>query len=205
VYFVKTPVLLKKIFPNQVWSLPAQEKKLYLTFDDGPTPGITEWVLDELKNYKAKASFFLVGKNIEQHPDIVKRIRKEGHAVGNHTYNHVNGWQTATSSYIKNSLKCGELVDTNLFRPPYGRITQMQTRIMNNRYKIIMWDVLSGDFDHSISKDKVVKNVLSNTAPGSIIVFHDSIKAQARMQYALPRVLEHYSEQGFKFEKLSFN
>ncbi len=204
-YFVKTPVLLKKIFPNQVWSLPVQEKKIYLTFDDGPTPGITEWVLDELNKHEAKASFFLVGKNIEQHPDIVKRIRKEGHAVGNHTYNHVNGWQTPTSSYVKNSLKCGELVETNLFRPPYGRITQMQTRIMNNRYKIIMWDVLSGDFDHSISKDKVVKNVLSHTEPGSIIVFHDSIKAQARMQHALPRVLEHYSEQGFKFEKLSFN
>lgn len=204
-YFVKTPVLLKKIFPNQVWSIPAQEKKLYLTFDDGPTPGITEWVLDELNKYKAKATFFLVGKNIEQYPEIVQRIKKEGHAAGNHTYNHVNGWQTATSSYIKNSLKCGELLDTNLFRPPYGRITQMQTRIMNNRYKIIMWDVLSGDFDHSVSKDKVLNNVLKNTESGSIIVFHDSVKAQPRMQYALPRVLEHYSEQGFKFEKLSFN
>lgn len=204
-YFVKTPVLLKKIFPNQVWSIPAQEKKLYLTFDDGPTPGITEWVLDELNKYKAKATFFLVGKNIEQYPEIVQRIKKEGHSAGNHTYNHVNGWQTATSSYIKNSLKCGELLDTNLFRPPYGRITQMQTRIMNNRYKIIMWDVLSGDFDHSVSKDKVLNNVLKNTESGSIIVFHDSVKAQPRMQYALPRVLEHYSEQGFKFEKLSFN
>lgn len=205
VYFVKTPVLLKKIFPNQVWSIPAQEKKLYLTFDDGPTPGITEWVLDELAKYKAKASFFLVGKNIEQYPEIVQRIKTEGHAAGNHTYNHVNGWQTATSSYIKNSLKCSELLDTNLFRPPYGRITQMQTRIMNNRYKIIMWDVLSGDFDHSVSKDKVLNNVLKNTESGSIIVFHDSVKAQPRMQYALPRVLEHYSEQGFRFEKLSFN
>jgi peptidoglycan/xylan/chitin deacetylase (PgdA/CDA1 family) len=205
VYFIKTPVLLKKIFPNQVWSVPTEEKKLYLTFDDGPTPGITEGVLEELKKFNAKASFFLVGKNVAQYPDLVKRIRKDGHAVGNHTYNHVNGWQTSAPSYVKNSLQCAEILDTNLFRPPYGRITQAQTRIMNNRYKIIMWDVLSGDFDHSISKDKVVKNVLNNTEAGSIIVFHDSVKAAARMQYALPRVLEHYAEQGFRFEKLEFN
>jgi peptidoglycan/xylan/chitin deacetylase (PgdA/CDA1 family) len=204
-YFIKTPELLKRIYPNQIWSYPASGKKIYLTFDDGPTPSITETVLGELKKYSAKATFFLIGQNAERSPELVSLIRKEGHAIGNHTYKHVNGWQTSTKSYVKEVLKCEEVVHSKLFRPPYGRITRSQTRLMMQRYRVIMWDVLSGDFDTTISKQRVLKNVLENTVPGSIIVFHDSVKAADRMQYALPRVLEYFSKRNFSFEKLTVN
>ncbi len=201
-YFIKTPELLKRIYPNQVWSFPASEKKIYLTFDDGPSPAITEGVLNELKKFSAKATFFLVGENAQRFPELVSLIRGEGHAVGNHTYRHVNGWQVSTKNYLKEVLKCEEVVKSKLFRPPYGRITRSQTRTMMHRYKVIMWDVLSGDFDKTISKERVLKNVLDNTVPGSIIVFHDSMKAADRMQYALPRVLEYFAEKKFSFEKV---
>jgi len=202
-YFIKTPELLKRIYPNQIWSYPASEKKIFLTFDDGPTPGITENVLKELKKFSAKATFFLVGQNAERNPELVSLIRKEGHSIGNHTYKHVNGWHVSTKSYLKEVLKCEEVVQSKLFRPPYGRITRSQTRLMMHRYKVIMWDVLSGDFDTTITKERVLKNVLQNTRPGSIIVFHDSLKAADRMQYALPRVLDFFSSKGFSFEKMS--
>ncbi|MEO5673510.1 MAG: polysaccharide deacetylase family protein [Chitinophagales bacterium] len=202
-YFIKTPELLKRIYPNQVWSLPSDEKKIYLSFDDGPTPGITEGVLNDLNKFSAKATFFLVGQNAERNPELVSRIRKEGHAIGNHTYKHVNGWQTSTKNYLKDVVKCDQVVRSKLFRPPYGRITRLQMRTLMIRYKVIMWDVLSGDFDISITKHRVLKNVLDNTVQGSIIVFHDSKKAANRIQYALPRVLEHFSQQNFSFERLS--
>jgi peptidoglycan/xylan/chitin deacetylase (PgdA/CDA1 family) len=202
-YFIKTPELLKRIYPNQIWSFPTSEKKIYLTFDDGPTPSITETVLKELKKYSAKATFFLVGQNADRSPELVSLIDAEGHAIGNHTYRHLNGWQVSTKSYLKDVLKCQEIVQTKLFRPPYGRITRSQTRFMTHRYKVIMWDVLSGDFDTTITKERVLKNVLQNTKPGSIIVFHDSVKAADRMQYALPRVLEYFSKRNFSFEKLT--
>jgi len=202
-YFIKTPELLKRIYPNQIWSYPASEKKIFLTFDDGPTPGITETVLKELKKFSAKATFFLVGQNAERNPGLVSLIHKEGHSIGNHTYKHVNGWQMSTKRYLKEVLKCDEVVHSTLFRPPYGRITRSQTRVMMHRYKVIMWDVLSGDFDTTITKERVLKNVLENTRPGSIIVFHDSVKAADRMQYALPRVLEYFSQRNFSFEKLT--
>jgi len=201
-YFIKTPQLLKRIYPNQVWSFPTAEKKIYLTFDDGPTPSITEEILSELKKFSAKATFFVVGKNAEQYPELIESIRADGHGVGNHTYQHLNGWMTNTKSYVKDVLRCEEIISSKLFRPPYGRITRAQTRIMINRYKVIMWDVLSGDFDPTISKDRCLHNVLDNTKPGSIIVFHDSIKAVGRMKYSLPRVLEYFSSKGFSFEKI---
>lgn len=204
-YFIKTPEILKRIYPAQIWSFPPKEKKIYLTFDDGPTPAITEYVLQELKKFSAKATFFLVGQNAELHPEIISLIKKEGHAIGNHTYNHLNGWQTGTQTYIKDILHCEAVVPSTLFRPPYGRITREQTRITLNRYKVIMWDVLSGDFDKNISKERCLKNVLENTVPGSIIVFHDSVKAADRMQYALPRVLEYFSEKKFSFDRLVVN
>jgi peptidoglycan-N-acetylglucosamine deacetylase len=202
-YFIKTPELLKKLYPNQVWSLPSRDKTIYLTFDDGPTPGVTDWVLETLKQYKARATFFLVGDNVKKHPEMVKQIVKQGHAIGNHTQNHLNGWSTETRDYLRNTLECAEVLETNLFRPPYGRITRRQAAIMKKRFKIIMWDVLSGDFDKTISKEKVLRNVLQNTEAGSIIVFHDSLKAESRMKYALPRVLENFSKQGFKFKSVS--
>lgn len=202
-YFIKTPEILKRIYPNQVWSYPVSDKKLYLTFDDGPTPNITDWVLRELKKYSARATFFLVGQNAERYPEIVSRIKKEGHAIGNHTYRHVNGWMTSPKPYMKDVLKCDEILHTKLFRPPYGRITRSQTRMMMNRYRVIMWDVLSGDFDHSITAERCLKNVIENTLPGSIVVFHDSIKAADRLQYVLPRTLDHFSAKGYSFDRIS--
>lgn len=201
-YFIKTPTLLKSLFPQQVWNIPVDEKSAFLTFDDGPTPGVTEWVLDTLKKFEAKATFFLVGKNAVNHPEIVERILAEGHSIGNHTFTHLNGWRTTLPSYTKSALKCGETVPSNLFRPPYGRITRAQARRLGNRFRIIMWDVLSGDFDTELPKEKVVKNVLNNTEPGSIIVFHDSVKAEPRLKYALPRVLNFLKDEGYNFNSI---
>ena len=202
-YFIKTPEILKRIYPNQVWSYPVSDKKLYLTFDDGPTPNITEWVLRELKKYSARATFFLVGQNAERYPEIVSRIKKEGHAIGNHTYRHVNGWMTSPKPYLKDVLKCDEILHTKLFFFFYSRITRSQTRMMMNRYRVIMWDVLSGDFDHSITAERCLKNVIENTLSGSIVVFHDSMKAADRLQYVLPRTLDHFSAKGYSFDRIS--
>lgn len=204
-YFIKTPEILKRLYPRQVWSLPETRKEIFLTFDDGPTPSITDWTLKELKKFGAKATFFLVGQNAEKYPDLIEAIRKEGHSIGNHTYKHLNGWSTTTNAYIKDILRCHEIVDSKLFRPPYGRITKSQTSIMLNRYQVVMWDVLSGDFDQTITKERCLKNVLNHTQAGSIIVFHDSVKAADRMQYALPRVLEYYAKKGYAFSPLSVN
>jgi len=203
-YFIKTPELLKKLYPNQVWSLPARDKSIYLTFDDGPTPGVTDWVLKTLDERDAKATFFLVGDNVKKHPDLVKSIVKQGHHIGNHTQNHLNGWSTETRDYVKNTLKCAEVLESTLFRPPYGRITRRQAAIMKKRFRIIMWDVLSGDFDKTISKEKVLHNVLQNTVPGSIIVFHDSLKAESRMKYALPRVLDYFGRLDYRFKSIAY-
>ncbi len=202
-YFIKTPELLKRMYPNQIWSIPNDKKKIYLTFDDGPTPRITENILQTLNDYSAKATFFLVGENAFRYPELVQSIKSDGHSIGNHTHHHLNGWQTSTNAYAKDVLKCEEMVSSKLFRPPYGRITRSQTKVMTNRYKVVMWDVLSGDFDHTITKDRVLKNVIDNTKPGSIIVFHDSIKAASRMQYALPRVLEYFTEREYTFAKIN--
>ena len=178
------------------------EKSAFLTFDDGPTPGVTEWVLDTLKKFEAKATFFLVGKNAVNHPEIVERILAEGHSIGNHTFTHLNGWRTTLPSYTKSALKCGETVPSNLFRPPYGRITRAQARRLGHRFRIIMWDVLSGDFDTTITGDQCAQNVIQHAGPGSIIVFHDSAKAMDRLKVALPKVLSHFSKQGYQFKAL---
>ncbi|GDX48522.1 polysaccharide deacetylase [Bacteroidota bacterium] len=204
-YFIKTPQLLKRLYPSQVWSLPDDKKTIYLTFDDGPTPGITEWTLDTLAKHNARATFFLVGDNIVRYPGMVKSITASGHHVGNHTQNHLNGWNTETKDYLRNTLKCAEVLNTPLFRPPYGRITRAQARIMQKRFKIIMWDVLSGDFDKTISKERVLRNVLDHTGNGSIIVFHDSLKAESRMRYALPRVLDYFGDKGFSFDAIPYS
>lgn len=201
-YFIKTPEILKRIYPNQIWSFPATEKKLYLTFDDGPAPDITTWVMKELLTYQAKGTFFLVGQNAERYPQMASGIVEQGHAIGNHTYRHMNGWMTAPKPYLKDVLRCDELLHTKLFRPPYGRITRSQTRMMMSRYRVIMWDVLSGDFDSSISGERCLRNVTEHAGPGSIIVFHDSIKAADRLHYALPRVLDYFSGKGYSFEKI---
>ena len=208
-YWIKTPLIIKKIFSNYAWDIPNNDNKVYLTFDDGPTPQITNWVLSELKKYNAKATFFCIGKNIEQNPEIYQNIINQGHFVGNHTFNHLNGWRTDVKKYIKNTLKLNNQQPTNqnikLFRPPYGKIKPSQSKKLRQlNYKIIMWDVLSADFDTSISQEKCLKNVLKNVKSGSIIVFHDSHKAFKNLEYVLPKTLEFLNNSGFVCEVIKF-
>ncbi|MFD1628454.1 polysaccharide deacetylase family protein [Pseudopedobacter beijingensis] len=206
-YLVKSPWLLKKFYANGlIWNLPKQEKSLYITFDDGPIPIVTPFVLETLKKFSAKATFFCIGDNIQKHPDVFEQVVKEGHKIGNHTFNHLKGWDTDDEIYVANTLKCQDLTKTNLFRPPYGRIRKSQIKLLKQTIpdlKIIMWDVLSGDFDLNLSPEKCLKNVLKHTEPGSIIVFHDSLKAQERLEYVLPKALEAWTKQGYSFKSLS--
>jgi peptidoglycan/xylan/chitin deacetylase (PgdA/CDA1 family) len=202
-YWIKTNSMIKRVFSNYIWEIPAVDKKVYLTFDDGPTPEITTWVLNQLKQYGAQATFFCIGENIHKNPNIFESIIQNGHAVGNHTYNHYNGWKTKTADYIENVFLCEELINQNtkLFRPPYGKIKKSQAKILLDLgFKIIMWDVLSADFDATISTEKCLNNVLRNISPGSIIVFHDSTKAFKNLEYALPRTLQFLKDNDYKCE-----
>jgi len=207
-YLVKTPWWIKKwIYPAYQWSMPGQQKKIYLSFDDGPHPLATTFVLDELKKYNAKATFFCIGKNVATYPDLYQRILTEGHATGNHTHDHLNGWKTNDKLYFENIAKAEKYIDSNLFRPPYGRITRFQARQAIDKlgFTIVMWSVLSGDFDVRITPQKCWGNVKRSAANGSIIVFHDSEKAMERMSYALTQVLSYFGNLGFAFEKLDGN
>lgn len=200
----KMPLVVKKLFPNYVWDLPSTEKVIYLTFDDGPTDKITSWTLNILKAYNAKATFFCVGGNIEKHPDVFQQISDEGHAVGNHTENHIKGWKSNLEYYIENVKLASKRMHSNLFRPPYGQITPKQGKaLISLGYKIIMWNVLTLDWDAKISKETCLNNAINNVESGSILVFHDSIKASRNMQYALPKVLEHFSKKGYSFQAIN--
>jgi peptidoglycan/xylan/chitin deacetylase (PgdA/CDA1 family) len=204
-YIAKTPKWVSKLFTGSIWEMPKTKKSLYLTFDDGPHPLVTPFVLDELDKYNAKATFFCIGKNVVQHPDIFKRIQEEGHTVGNHTYNHLDGWKTPNAKYLQNILEARNYIDSPLFRPPYGRITRKQRKLivqLNEPFKVVMWSVLSGDFDVNITPEQCCKNVLKNADSGSLIVFHDSEKAFERLKYTLPEVLKYFSEKGYQFEKI---
>lgn len=206
-YWIKTHSVIKRLLPNYVWDIPNNENKVYLTFDDGPTPEITNWVLSLLKAYNANATFFCIGKNIMQNPEIYQNIISNGHSVGNHTFNHLNGWKTNNEEYIKNALKFRNLQPITqkkqLFRPPYGKIKQSQSRkLLQVGYKIIMWDILSADFDISISPEKCLDNVLKNLKSGSIIVFHDSEKAFKNLEYVLPKTVEYLKVNGFICESI---
>jgi peptidoglycan/xylan/chitin deacetylase (PgdA/CDA1 family) len=201
-YLVRPPYLVQKLFPGTIWRMSPSEKKIYLTFDDGPVPSITTWVLDILKQEKIKATFFCVGENVEKHPEIFQQILDEKHSIGNHTYNHLNGWNTHTNEYIKNIEKCAILVGSKLFRPPYGRLKKSQLSILKKKYSIIMWDVLSGDYDKNTSPEKCFQNVIDNVRNGSIIVFHDSYKAQKNLEYALPKLIAYAKENGFELDVL---
>jgi peptidoglycan/xylan/chitin deacetylase (PgdA/CDA1 family) len=208
-YFIKTPWIAKQLFSSYVWSIDTSEREVYLTFDDGPHPTITPWVLDELKKYNARASFFCIGNNVRQFPAVYQRIQKEGHAVGNHTYQHLNGWKADTKRYLQDIAHAAALIQSNLFRPPYGRIKARQakhlTSALNNiNARVIMWDVLSADFDQSITAQQCLENVLDNYADGSIIVFHDSEKAFPHLQNVLPKVLEHLQKENYKCSELKF-
>jgi peptidoglycan/xylan/chitin deacetylase (PgdA/CDA1 family) len=212
-YWIKTNALIKTLFPNYVWDVPNTENKIYLTFDDGPIPEITEWVLEELEKYNAKATFFCIGHNIEKYPDIFEKVITNGHSIGNHTFNHLNGWKTSTEEYLENVKLCESSIlnlqskicnlKSKIFRPPYGKIKPLQSKKLQQMgYKIIMWDVLSADYDTTISPEKCLENVLKNVSSGSIIVFHDSIKAFPNLKYTLPKALKYWATKGFVFEKL---
>lgn len=203
-YPVHTPKWIQWIFPNYRWRYPVTtEKVLYLTFDDGPIPVITPWVLDQLAQYDATATFFCVGANVQKHPAIYQQVIDAGHSIGNHTFNHLNGWKCSTKNYLENVAQCQEELQTKLFRPPYGKLKWGQARQLKKQYKIVMWDVIAGDFDPTIDGATCWNNILQHTTNGSIIVLHDSKKAWDRLQYVLPILLEHYTRLGFKFEAVS--
>jgi peptidoglycan/xylan/chitin deacetylase (PgdA/CDA1 family) len=199
---VTVPAFLKIFYPSLLWQMPAGQKKLYLTFDDGPHPEITPQVLDILEQHQALASFFCVGENVRKFPEVYARLIENGHAVGNHSMNHLNGWKTNLNQYYENVNECRNLVDSPLFRPPYGRITPSQIHTLKKEYTIVMWSVLSYDFDPEISKEQCLEFVTNNAEDGAVIVFHDSEKAASNLFYALPKVLKYYSELGYTFEKL---
>lgn len=201
-YLAKTPNILKPLASDLIWSLPSTERVVYLTFDDGPVPEVTPEVLDLLDQFDAKATFFCVGDNAKRYPEILNRIEKSGHSVGNHTQNHLNGWGSSSFSYLRNYLEGSKWVDSRLFRPPYGRITKKQLLAIKKRSKVIMWDVLSGDFDQRIDAKKCVDNVLGNVHPGSIVVFHDSVKAKNNVLGCLPGILTELQLQGYQFKSL---
>ena len=205
-YLIKTPFWLRLIYRSCTWRIPTKEKVLFLSFDDGPHPEVTPFVLAELAKFNAKASFFCIGKNVGLYPSIYAEIIAANHTLGNHTYNHMNGWDNSTEDYMEDIQKATAHIQSNLFRPPYGRIKFAQIRALRARpdlpQNIVMWDVLSGDFDTHISGEKCTQNVIQHAVPGSIIVFHDSAKAMDRLSIALPKVLAHFSNLGYQFKAL---
>ncbi|MDB5030582.1 polysaccharide deacetylase family protein [Mucilaginibacter sp.] len=204
-YLVKTPWLLKKLYPQLIWDVNKAGRCIYLTFDDGPIPIVTPFVLNILRQYNAKATFFCIGDNVRKHPEIFEQVKADGHAIGNHTYNHLKGWKTEDKIYLDNFLLADELIGSNLFRPPYGRIKSSQVKLLKDAkpgLQIMMWNILSGDFDINLKPEKCLDNVLKNTTDGDIVLFHDSLKALDRLEYALPKAMEIWSKEGYAFNAL---
>ncbi|MEA3317074.1 MAG: polysaccharide deacetylase family protein [Bacteroidota bacterium] len=191
--------IVSRIFPDIIWNIKEAEKKLYLTFDDGPTPEITEWVLNLLEQYNAKASFFCIGKNVEKYPELFKKIKEQEHSVGNHSYSHINAWISPNKKYFNDIERANILIESELFRPPYGKIKPSQIKHLKEKYQIYVWDVLSKDYKQSLLPKNCYKRVLNLTKAGSVIVFHDTVKAKTNLQYTLPLVLKYYSNKGFEF------
>ena len=205
-YLVKTPWLLKRLYPSLLWNNHRTRNSIYVTFDDGPIPIVTPFVLNILQKHNAKATFFCIGDNVNKHPDIFEQVKNAGHAIGNHTYNHLKGWATDDQTYRDNFLKCDEQLHSNLFRPPYGRIKRSQIKLLREtkpELQIVMWDVLSGDYDARLKPENILRNVLKHTQPGSIILFHDSLKAFDRLEYVLPRAMEEWGRKGYEFACLN--
>ena len=203
----KSNFLFRWAYPHFLWKIPTNQKVIYLTFDDGPIPEVTEFVLSQLVHYQAKATFFCIGDNVRKNPEIFQKLIQNGHSIGNHTFNHLNGWKSKDLDYIENFEKCGELlgekkIESKLFRPPYGRIKKVQAEAILKTHSVVMWDVLSGDFSQDLSPETVLQKSIRYTENGSIVVFHDSLKARRNLEYALPRYLEHFSEKGFVFKSL---
>ena len=205
-YFRKTPGWLKKLFPQAIWNFDDNEKKIFLTFDDGPIPELTPWVLDTLKEFSARATFFYVGNNIKKHPELFKRASDEGHSIGNHTFNHLKGWRNSHEDYMANIALCEKVIvecgagdPARLFRPPYGQLTFSLAKKISASYRIIMWDYLTGDFDQSLSPEKCHVETIKGTKCGSIVIYHENVKAEARIKYSLPKFLDHFSSLGYQF------
>lgn len=199
----RPPNWLRKLYFSFKWNGNRNSKNIYLTFDDGPTPVISEWILKQLQIHDAKATFFCIGRNVERHPEIYQKIIADGHAVGNHTYSHLKGWRTNNQEYIEDINLASQFIDSNLYRPPYGKIGSLQIKkVKQAKYKLFMWDVLSEDYNEEISKEQCLDNVLDNTTSGSIIVFHDSVKASPNLYYTLPLALKKLKEKGYNFRKL---
>lgn len=201
---IKKEHIAAKIFRDLTWHFTGKDNELFLTFDDGPTPEITPWVLAALKEFNARATFFCIGKNVKKHSDLYNQILNEGHSVGNHSYSHIKGWRSSNQKYVESVQKAAQVIDSNLFRPPFGKIRPQQIGQLKQDFKIIMWDVFSRDYDSKLDKEKCLKNVLDFSESGSIIVFHDTLKAERNLKYVLPKVLKHFSEQGFVFNPIEF-
>ena len=201
---IQLPEWVTKLFPDAIWRLPTGEKVVYLTFDDGPIPEVTPLVLDLLKERDIKATFFCVGENVSKYPELFKRIKAEGHSVGNHTYNHLQGMKYSTSDYLQNIEKANSLIRSNMFRPPHGWLTRLQYWSIIGKYKLVMWDVISCDYDSSLSPEKCFRNVADFVRDGSIITFHDSLKAKKNVLAALPKTIDYLTKEGYSFRKIEF-
>ena len=204
-YFVKTPWWIKKLYPGCVWDIEPKHKTLYLSFDDGPHPTITPYILNLLKQYNARATFFCIGENVVKFPGIYRQLTEQDHLTGNHTQHHFNGWKTNDEDYIRDIMEAHDKIGSNLFRPPYGRIKRSQIRLLEEKYpaiKIIMWNILAGDWDENLKPGKCFEQIKSRISDGDIIVFHDTDKAFKRLEYVLPRLLKYYSEKGYQFKKI---
>jgi len=204
-FFITTPGWLRKFFPGCIWDIKTNEKTIYLSFDDGPHPVITAFVLSELKKYNAKATFFCIGDNVKKFPEMYKQVIDQGHSIGNHTMHHINGWKNTDDNYLSDIAEAGKFIHSGLFRPPYGRIKKSQIHKLqtaNPQLLTIMWSVLAGDWVSTLSPQKCFDQIKNNIYPGCIIVFHDSEKANERMSFVLPKVLEHFSKLGYIFKKI---
>ena len=199
-FLIRPPKLIRKLYKESIWRIEQKKPTIYLTFDDGPIPELTPWVLDILKKHHIKATFFCVGENVKKNPELYKRIIDEGHKTGNHTQNHLKGWKTKTQLYLNNVEACHSLVDSNLFRPPYGRLKLSQFKLISNSYNVVFWDVLSHDYSSKITPENCLQNSIKYTRNGSIIVFHDNIKAEKNLKYALPNYIEHFLNLNYSFE-----
>ena len=193
---------IKNLYPDLIWDIRQNEKKLYLTFDDGPTPVITDKILEILDHYNARATFFCLGRNVEHHPEIYQRILGKKHAVGNHSYSHLKGWKTKHKEYFQDIELAGQFIQSKLFRPPYGQISRSQIKYLKKKYKIIMWEVMSHDYQHKLSKERSLKAVFRYAGEGSIVVFHDSVKAADKALHILPKILEEFTKKGYTFEAI---
>ncbi len=198
---LKPPKFVRRLMPDLIWEIESAES-IYLTFDDGPTPGITEWILATLAKHNAKATFFVLGRNVELYPELYRKIIEAGHAVGNHTYSHQKGWRMSLERYVEDVDLADGLIHSTLFRPPYGQITPSQARHLARRFKLVLWDVLSRDYAKSLSPQGCLNSVVRNIRAGSVVVFHDSEKSFRNMSYALPRTLEHIDKMGWRCDKI---